>query len=29
MQEKDVEEEFISKTKRKAEADAQQLVGKK
>jgi ribosome-associated protein len=29
MQEKDVEQEFISKTKRKAEADEQQLVGKK
>jgi len=29
MQEKDVEEEFISKTQRKAEADAQQMVGKK
>lgn len=29
MQEKDVEQAFISKTKRKAEADAQQMVGKK
>jgi ribosome-associated protein len=29
MQENDVEQEFISKTKRKAEADAQQMVGKK
>lgn len=29
MQEKDVEPAFISKTKRKAEADAQQMVGKK
>jgi ribosome-associated protein len=29
MQEKDVDQEFISKTKRKAEADAQQMVGKK
>lgn len=29
MQEKDLEQTFISKTKRKAEADAQQMVGKK
>ncbi len=29
MQEKDLEQTIISKTKRKAEADAQQMVGKK
>ena len=29
MQENDLEQEYISKTKRKAEADAQQMVGKK